>query len=229
MVKTTIATVLATAVLAGCSSASGPTFDAYTVTLPNHQQAYRVRCDGLLEGQGTCDAKAREICGNTPVRLLEGQAPYSGGDMRLWTFQCGAPAQPAPPVQPAPAPAPIPAPAPPPKALTLAGDANFDFDKATLTAAAQSKLDQLVSQARGTTFRTVTVDGYTDARGSDAYNLNLSARRAQTVASYLRDHGLNAQQYVTHGYGKASPVATNATESGRSQNRRVEIRLDTAN
>ncbi|WP_244130455.1 OmpA family protein [Burkholderia latens] len=197
--------------------------------LPNQQQAYRVRCDGLLEGHGTCDAKAREICGSTPVRLIEGQAPYSSDvGVRLLTFQCAAPVQPAPaPVQPAQAPAP--APVPVPKKITLAGDANFDTAKASLTPVAQSKLDNLIADAHGMSFRTVVVDGYTDSRGSDAYNLDLSARRAQTVSAYLRDHGLRSQQYITHGFGKSNPVASNATEVGRAQNRRVEIQLDTVN
>jgi outer membrane protein OmpA-like peptidoglycan-associated protein len=220
--------------LAGCSSASGPTFDAYTVALPNHQQAYRVRCDGLFEGQGTCEAKAREICGSAPVRLLEGQAAYSANaGVRLLTFQCGVPVQPvsAPPVQPVPVAPVVTTPAPAaltatPRTFSLAGDANFDTDKATLTPVARSKLDKLIALARGTAFRTVTIDGYTDSRASDAHNLALSQRRAQAVAAYLRDHGFDSRQYVTHGYGKADPVATNATEEGRAQNRRVEIQLN---
>ncbi len=227
MMKTLTVVLAIAAVLTGCSSASGPTFDAYSVTLPNQQQAYRVRCDGLLEGQGTCDAKAREMCGNAQVRPIEAVAPYSSGaGVRVLTFQCGVPAQPAPPPQPAPQPAPAPV---PPRKITLSGDANFDFDKATLTADARGRLDQLVTQARGMSFRTVTVDGYTDAIGSAAYNQALSERRAQTVAMYLHDRGLNSQQFFAHGNGKANPVATNATEAGRAQNRRVEIQLDPLN
>lgn len=233
MTKTPMMLALLATVLAGCSSASGPTFDAYTVALPSQQTAYRVRCDGLFEGQDTCDAKAREICGGAPLRLLEGQAAYSANaGRRLLTFQCDVPMQPAPAAQPVPA---VVAPVAPaalstaPRSYALAGDASFDTDKATLTPAARSKLDKLIALARGTAFRAVTVDGYTDSRASDAHNLRLSQRRAQTVAAYLRDHGFDSQQYIIHGYGKANPVATNATEEGRAQNRRVEIQLDTLN
>ncbi|MFP3541557.1 OmpA family protein, partial [Pseudomonas sp. SIMBA_044] len=83
------------------------------------------------------------------------------------------------------------------------GDANFDTAKWTLRPEARAKLDKLVSDASGATFALVTVKGYTDSRGSDAYNLNLSQHRAETVAAYLRDHGLQAQRYAAHGYGKA--------------------------
>ncbi|WP_332452092.1 OmpA family protein [Burkholderia ubonensis] len=175
---------------------------------------------------------AREICGSTPVRPVEAVAPYgTGSGARLLTFQCGAPAPVAQSVpQPAPAPAPVVVPVQaPPKKVTLGGDANFDVDKAMLTADARSRLDQLIGQARGMTFRNVAVDGYTDSKGSDIHNLNLSERRAQTVANYLREHGLSAQQYFVHGHGKADPVAMNTTEIGRAQNRRVEIQLDAAN
>ncbi|KIP17079.1 ompA family protein [Burkholderia sp. MSHR3999] len=225
MMKMMTTALFSAVVLTGCSSASGPTFDAYSVTLPNQQQAFRVRCDGLLEGQGTCEAKAREICGNAQVRPIEAVAPYSSGaDARLLTFQCGVPPQAAPAPQPAPAPVPA-----PPRKITLNGDANFDFDKATLRPDASARLDQLVAQARGMSFRSVTVDGYTDALGSIAYNQGLSERRAQTVATYLHDRGLNAQQFIAHGYGKTNPIATNATDIGRAQNRRVEILLDPTN
>ncbi|WP_332440997.1 OmpA family protein [Burkholderia ubonensis] len=232
MMKTITTVLLIASVLTGCSSASRPTYDAYSVTSPNQQQAYQVRCDGLFEGPGTCDSMAREICGSTPVRPVEAVAPYGNGSgARLLTFQCGAPAPVAQSVpQPAPAPAPVVAPVQaPPKKVTLGGDANFDVDKAVLTADARSRLDQLIGQARGMTFRNVAVDGYTDSKGSEVHNLNLSERRAQTVANYLREHGLSAQQYFVHGHGKADPVAMNTTEIGRAQNRRVEILLDAAN
>ncbi|WP_232438777.1 OmpA family protein [Burkholderia ubonensis] len=230
MMKTMTTVLFTASVLAGCSSASRPTFDAYSVTSPNQQQAYQVRCDGLFEGPGTCDSTAREICGSAPVRPLEAVAPYANGvGTRLLTFQCGAPTPVAQSV-PQPAPAPVVAPVQaPPKKITLGGDANFDVDKAVLTADARSRLDQLIGQARGMTFRNVAVDGYTDSTGSEVHNVNLSERRAQTVANYLREHGLSAQQYFVNGHGKGNPVAMNTTDFGRAQNRRVEILLDAAN
>ena len=224
--KYTTTLLCATVALAGCSSSSGPTFDAYSVALPNHQQAYQVRCDGLFNSKSTCESKAREICGNAQVNPLQAIAPYSSGsDTRLLTFECAA-AQPAQPVQ-QPVPAPIPVAAAMPRKITLSGDANFDFDAATLTPMARGKLDQLIADAHGMSFRTLKVDGYTDGVGTDSYNQGLSERRAQAVALYLRDHGLKAEQFVAHGYGKANPVASNETAAGRAENRRVEITLET--
>ncbi|WP_421375339.1 OmpA family protein [Paraburkholderia sp. DD10] len=230
MLRKILAALSIAAVLAGCSAATGPTFSAYSVSLPNNEKAFRVECYGLFEGQGTCYSKAREICGNTPVRPVQEIAPLAGSggqrDVRVLTFQCGAASAP----QPAPAPvavAPAPqAPPPVPRKLSLSGDANFEVDKATLTAAARTRLDALIAAAQGMTFNTVAVSGFTDSTASAAHNQALSERRAQTVAQYLQEHGLKARQFVAKGYGKADPVASNATASGRAQNRRVEIALD---
>jgi outer membrane protein OmpA-like peptidoglycan-associated protein len=71
----------------------------------------------------------------------------------------------------------------------------------------------------------VDVDGYTDSTGGDSYNLALSQRRAQSVASYLEAQDIDGRRFAIQGFGKADPVATNATEAGRAQNRRVEIFL----
>jgi len=65
--------------------------------------------------------------------------------------------------------------------------------------------------------------GYTDSIGGDAYNLRLSERRADAVKEYLVKHGVDGARIQTSGRGKADPVADNATEKGRFQNRRVEI------
>lgn len=226
-------TLVATAVLAACSSSQGPTWNGYSVGLPNGQRAFRVDCHGIFEGQDTCYSKAAEICGGKQqVRPIEQVAPLADADttrdVRVLTFQCGPAPQP---VQPAPVPVPVPPPPPPPPApapkhITLEGDANFDTDKATLRPDARARLDALIQSARGVTFTTVTVNGYTDSRGSAAHNQNLSERRAQSVAQYLHDHGLQSQRFGTHGYGASNPVATNATAAGRAQNRRVEITLE---
>lgn len=221
------------AVLEGCSSASGPTFNAYSVGRPNKPQAYQTECNGLLEGPDVCYRKAQEICGNQSVRPIQdwvGLGKTSGGqrDVRTFLFECG-PSEPAPIERAAPVPPPRPAPPPPPpppRRVSLSGDAFFDFDKATLTAAATERLDRLISDARGMAFKTVTIDGHTDSFGSDSYNVGLSRRRADSVAAYLKQHGLNARSFETHGYGESQPIASNATPSGRAQNRRVEISLE---
>lgn len=71
----------------------------------------------------------------------------------------------------------------------------------------------------------IDVNGYTDSTGSDAYNLKLSQQRANSVAGYFIQKGVAPQRIMPVGYGKADPVASNATADGRAQNRRVEIKI----
>ncbi|KWB12322.1 hypothetical protein WL32_38440 [Burkholderia cepacia] len=209
------------ALLAGCTAASGPTYNAYSVALPDGAQAYRVTCHGLLEGPGACRKEAASICKEQPVTMLEAQSglgAMSGGqpDDRSILFRCGAPAVAAvPPVVIA-----------PPAVTVLDADANFDTDRADLKPIARTRLDQLIAASRGTTIRTVTVSGYTDSVGSDDYNIGLSERRASAVGTYLQEHGLKAERFVSRGYGKADPVDSNDTVAGRAHNRRVEVRID---
>jgi outer membrane protein OmpA-like peptidoglycan-associated protein len=71
----------------------------------------------------------------------------------------------------------------------------------------------------------VDVYGYTDATGSDTYNLELSQKRATSVATVLASQGVDQRRFYITGKGEADPVASNATDAGRAQNRRVEIQL----
>ena len=71
----------------------------------------------------------------------------------------------------------------------------------------------------------VSVEGHTDAMGSDAYNQALSERRAQAVKRYLVSAGVDASRLETMGYGESQPVASNDTEDGRAMNRRVELNV----
>jgi len=225
MMNPTWYTVALAAALAGCSTASGPTFKAYQVNPQDGQPTYRVECHGLLQGQEVCQKKAQEMCGNQAVRPIEPVTPYGKQevDVRTLTFQCGAAPvaeKPRTPQPPAVVVAPVAV-----KRLELGGDANFDTDKATLTPVAHQRLDKLVADAQGHSFKQVEVDGYTDARGSAAHNMDLSDRRANSVAEYLRAQGLQAGKWSVRGHGKADPVASNATSDGRARNRRVEIGL----
>ncbi len=72
---------------------------------------------------------------------------------------------------------------------------------------------------------TIEVRGYTDSRGSDAYNLKLSQSRAESVMHYLQEHGLT-NQMTAKGYGKADPIADNSTKDGQLANRRVTLHID---
>jgi outer membrane protein OmpA-like peptidoglycan-associated protein len=70
-----------------------------------------------------------------------------------------------------------------------------------------------------------TIEGYTDSKGSNKLNMNLSKQRAQTVADYLVSKGVDKNSLEIKAFGKADPVATNKTADGRAMNRRVEIKL----
>jgi len=71
----------------------------------------------------------------------------------------------------------------------------------------------------------VDVFGFTDSTGSVAYNQDLSERRALSVAQYLNGRGVDSRRISVVGYGQSNPIASNATEVGRAQNRRVEIQI----
>ena len=69
------------------------------------------------------------------------------------------------------------------------------------------------------------VDGHTDSKGIDAYNLSLSKKRALAVKEFLENLGVNGNQLEARGFGETQPIASNATEGGRQLNRRVRINL----
>ncbi|MBB5209910.1 OmpA family protein [Microbulbifer hydrolyticus] len=99
----------------------------------------------------------------------------------------------------------------------------FEFNSATLTARAETSLDKVVQSLRDQTNTQVEVAGHTDSQGNDSYNLRLSGQRAESVRRYLVQNGISASRITAKGYGETQPVATNATEAGRAQNRRVEL------
>ncbi len=134
-----------------------------------------------------------------------------------------APPQPEaaiPPLAPAAAPAPSePAPA---MVLVLEG-VNFDFDKAVIRPEGYVKLDQDVAVLKEWGDVDVEVGGHTCSIGTEAYNLDLSLRRAEAVRNYLVSQGISADRLTVRGYGETRPTASNATPEGRAQNRRVEL------
>jgi outer membrane protein OmpA-like peptidoglycan-associated protein len=106
--------------------------------------------------------------------------------------------------------------------LTL-GDVLFDTNKATLNPGAGRKLDELAQFLNEHPDRRVQIDGFTDSTGSDAYNEDLSQRRADAVKQALVMRGITPSRIGTEGYGKAYPVASNNESGGRQLNRRVEV------
>jgi outer membrane protein OmpA-like peptidoglycan-associated protein len=104
----------------------------------------------------------------------------------------------------------------------------FAFGQATLGTAAYSNLDKLATVLKENPDTDIEVQGHTDSKGADDYNMTLSEKRASAVATYLKSKGIAASRIKTKGFGETAPVATNDTEEGRAQNRRVNF-LITAN
>ena len=101
----------------------------------------------------------------------------------------------------------------------------FAFDSADLNANARRLLNPVVGLFNRYPDLEVEVAGHTDSVGPDDYNQQLSQARAESVREYLVDHGVPPEQVTAQGYGESEPVATNDTEEGRQENRRVEIRI----
>ena len=113
--------------------------------------------------------------------------------------------------------------------LVTFGDVLFDFDQASLKANSRDSITTLANYLIKNPDRKVIVEGYTDSKGSAAYNQGLSERRANAVKNALVRAGVEPSRIVAQGYGKEYPVASNATNSGRAQNRRVEVTISNDN
>ncbi|GAA4036379.1 hypothetical protein GCM10022409_21610 [Hymenobacter glaciei] len=114
--------------------------------------------------------------------------------------------------------------------INFNADVLFDFDKADLKPEAVPTLEKLAQVVQQAAKSRVQINGYTDAKGDDQYNLKLSQQRAQAIADWLRTHAPGAPgQTQVKGYGETNPVAPNTTPDGhdnpdgRQQNRRVEV------
>lgn len=99
----------------------------------------------------------------------------------------------------------------------------FAFNSSELGSGAQSNLDKLVNVLDHYPDTNIEVIGHTDSKGTDAYNQSLSERRATAVTGYLRTRSIAGSRLSAKGMGESDPIASNDTEDGRSQNRRVEF------
>jgi len=99
----------------------------------------------------------------------------------------------------------------------------FGFDRSDLGASAATNLDKLINVLNKYPDTDIKILGHTDNKGTAEYNQGLSERRANSVSGYLRNHGINSGRISTKGMGENDPIASNDTEEGRSQNRRVEF------
>lgn len=104
----------------------------------------------------------------------------------------------------------------------------FGFDRSDLSSDAMNTLNDLMKVLNKYPDTNLEVQGHTDSKGTDEYNMALSERRASAVSSYLSSRGISSARITTKGYGESAPKYSNDTESGMAQNRRVEF-LITAN
>lgn len=101
----------------------------------------------------------------------------------------------------------------------------FDYDSDVVKGAAADNLTSLANSLKKYPESELLIVGHTDARGTDSYNLNLSDRRAAAARAYLTSQGVDPSRVRTAGRGEAEPVASNETDAGRAQNRRVEVAI----
>ena len=113
--------------------------------------------------------------------------------------------------------------------VVTVGDVLFDSGRSDLKPGAERNLDKLVAFFKTYPQRKAVVEGFTDSVGADSLNLELSARRAQSVRSALLSMGVASERVEARGFGEAFPVASNDSSSGRQLNRRVEIVLSDEN
>jgi outer membrane protein OmpA-like peptidoglycan-associated protein len=109
--------------------------------------------------------------------------------------------------------------------LNMPGSITFGFDKSDVQPQFYPVLDNVANTLRQYDQTVIEVAGHTDNVGSDAYNQDLSQRRADAVAAYLGTRGIARDRMMTVGAGKTRPIASNDTDQGRAANRRVEITL----
>src|SRR5690606_33243393 len=109
--------------------------------------------------------------------------------------------------------------------LNMPSNITFGVDSATVQPQFNETLISVGLVLRKFNKTIIDVYGHTDSTGSDAYNLELSQRRAVSVATILANQGVDQRRFFIEGRGKSDPIASNATEAGRAQNRRVEIQL----
>ncbi len=107
--------------------------------------------------------------------------------------------------------------------IVLGAEVLFETNHAALRPQHYKTLKSIADYLRSQPHREVTVSGHTDDRGGEEYNLALSRRRAEAVATYLINNGVNTRRVRSFGFGSTKPIAPNDSDTGRSKNRRVEL------
>ncbi len=102
---------------------------------------------------------------------------------------------------------------------------NFEYNKATLLPSSFGELNELAAYLKKHPTADISIHGHTDDLGQEAYNQNLSLKRAVSVGRYLTEQGIDQKRIKCIGYGSEVPIASNLTEEGRATNRRVEFKI----
>ena len=103
------------------------------------------------------------------------------------------------------------------------GTVHFETDKATLTPEGEATLQQAAAAMKANPNAHLRLEGYTDSTGTKPHNATLSEQRTLAVADYLKQQGIDGSRLTGQGFGPEKPVDTNATATGKADNRRVEL------
>lgn len=109
--------------------------------------------------------------------------------------------------------------------ITFDSGLMFDHDSYQLKPATQENLVELSKTLEKYDDTNILIEGHTDNTGADDYNVDLSEKRAASVARYLKDQGIKSGRITTEGYGEVQPITSNETTEGKQQNRRVEVAI----
>ena len=109
--------------------------------------------------------------------------------------------------------------------ITFSSGIMFDVERAVLKDQYTGELSELSKILNKYEDTNILLEGHTDSTGSEEYNLDLSKKRAQSVANYLATQNVNPTRFTIMGYGESQPIAGNETVEGRAQNRRVEVAI----
>ena len=110
-------------------------------------------------------------------------------------------------------------------AISLRADVTFDTDSSVVKPGLYSEIDRIANILIKYPQTVIQVEGHTDSTGTESYNLELSARRAEAVKNLLVQRGVDLSRILTIAFGESAPIASNETDYGRAQNRRVEIKV----
>jgi outer membrane protein OmpA-like peptidoglycan-associated protein len=109
--------------------------------------------------------------------------------------------------------------------LVMPSDITFDYNRSDVKPEFRGVINSLADALASQPSTIIDIIGHADSSGADAYNQELSEQRAQSVAFFLRQQGVQPPRLVAFGRGELEPIASNNTDQGRARNRRVEVKV----